>query len=60
MEWVFILWLSAATFGGPFSVEFHTQTEDGCRRLQKVVMREASNMNLKYEVEDCRAIARTP
>ena len=33
--WVFILLLHAATFGGDFQVQFHTQTEEGCQKLQK-------------------------
>ena len=54
--WVFILLLHAATFGGDFQVQFHTQTEEGCWKLQKVVMRqiEKEMPYLKVEGRECR------
>ena len=55
MGWVFVLLLHAATFGGDFRVEFHTETEDGCRRLQKVVVREANNLSLRFTLVECHA-----
>ena len=53
---MFILLLHAATFGGDFQVQFHTQTEEGCWKLQKVVMRqiEKEMPYLKFELRECR------
>lgn len=55
MTWAFILLLHAATFGGDFRVEFHLETEEGCRRLQKVVVREAEGMRLRFTLVECHA-----
>lgn len=58
MTWVFILLFHAATFGGDFRLEFQTQTQDGCERLQKVVLKEIEKQlpYLKFEVQDCREV----
>lgn len=54
-EWGFALLLTAAVYGGDFRVEFHTQTEDGCRRLQKVVLQQIANQMpyLQFDVREC-------
>ena len=54
--WVFVLLLQAAVFGGDFQVQFHTQTEEGCQKLQKVVVRriEQDMPYLKVEIRECR------
>ena len=54
LEWFFVLFLNAATFGGDFEVRFYTSTEEGCRKLERVVLQEASNMRIKYTYEECR------
>ena len=53
--WVFILLFQLPSFGGPTSVAFAFQTEDGCRRMQKVVMRELTERQMTRftVIQDC-------
>ena len=53
--WVFILLFQLPSFGGPTAVAFGFQTEDGCRRMQKVVMRELTERQMTRftVVQDC-------
>ena len=52
-EWVFVLLLHLPTFGGPIRVKFEVTTEDGCRRLQRVVTREMDGLRLRYSLVEC-------
>ena len=51
--WVFVLLLHLPTFGGPVRVKFEVTTEDGCRRLQRVVTREMDGLRLRYSLVEC-------
>ena len=51
--WAFVILMAVPTFGGVLEVRFQTETEEGCRKLQRVVERELKHM--KYQVEDCAA-----
>ena len=57
--WVFILLFQLPSFGGPTAVAFGFQTEDGCRRMQKVVMRELTERQMTRftVVQDCTPIS---
>ena len=53
--WVFVLLFFLPSFGGETHVRFEFNTEDGCQRIQKVVIRQlAENGMQKYTLlQDC-------
>lgn len=54
MTWVFLLLFTLPSFGGPVTVRFEFTTEDGCRRIQKVVVRELAEAGSnKYQLVEC-------
>ena len=57
MIWVFILLFTLPTFGGPVRVQFEFASQDGCQRIQKVVLRElAQNAMQKFDLIECHAV----
>ena len=55
--WVFILLFTLPTFGGPVRVQFEFASQDGCQRIQKVVLRElAQNAMQKFDLIECHAV----
>lgn len=54
LTWVFLLLFALPSFGGPVEVKFTFTTEDACRRLQRVVVREMAQISMnKYELVEC-------
>ena len=56
--WVFVILMAVPTFGGALEVRFQTETEEGCRKLQRVVERELKYA--KYQVQGCARLPDLP
>ena len=53
--WVFILLFHLPSFGGDTRIRFEFQTQDGCERIQKVVIQELQEKHMKKfdVIQDC-------
>ena len=56
LSWVFLLLFTLPSFGGPVTVRFEFTSEDGCQRIQKVVLNELDKNGMnKYDLVECHA-----